>query len=81
MAHLKSEFKYHLIFDNKYAQQTYIAYLVRGEKYVMNLNWIHLKVAKPIDFVIRCDNIIGRRQEKQRTLRIYMNYIISQLVK
>ena len=32
MPHLKKDFKYHKIFDNKYVNQTYYAYLYRNNK-------------------------------------------------
>lgn len=37
MAHLKKDFQRHKVFNNKYAEQSYIAYLSKGKKkYVMN---------------------------------------------
>ena len=37
VSHLKKDFKYHKLFDNKYAEQSYIAYLSKNKrKYVMN---------------------------------------------
>lgn len=35
----------------------------------MNSNWIYLRVAKPIDFIIRCNNIIGRRQKELENIK------------
>lgn len=64
MSHLKSEFKYHKVFDNKYAEQSYLGYLTRGnERYIMNTgNYMNQNVIKPIDFIIRCNNMICRRK-------------------
>lgn len=75
MAHLKSEFKYHKIFDNKYAEQSYIAYLTRGKKYLNRLdswndraNTMNRHVIKPIDFIIRCNNVIHSRKPKKQNI-------------
>lgn len=32
MSHLKKDFKFHNYFDNKFSEQTYLAYLCRGKK-------------------------------------------------
>ena len=75
MAHQKNEFKYHKIFDNKYVEQSYIGYLTRGKKYLMRLNsWndrenqMNYHVIKPIDFVIRCNNVIHSRKPKRQNI-------------
>ncbi len=75
MAHLKSKFKYHKIFDNKYIEQSYIGYLTRGKKYLMRLdswndreNLMNYHVVKPIDFVIRCNNVIHSRKPKKQNM-------------
>lgn len=71
MSHLKSEFKYHKVFDNKYAEQSYLGYLTRGnERYIMNTgNWMNQNVVKPIDFIIRCNNMICRRKPVEENIK------------
>lgn len=72
MSHLKSEFKYHKVFDNKYAEQSYLGYLTRGnERYIMNTgNYMNQNVIKPIDdFIIRCNNMICRRKPVEENIK------------
>lgn len=75
MAHQKNEFSYHKIFDNKYSEQSYIAYLTRGKKKYLNKldswkdeNKMNYHVIKPIDFVIRCNNVIHSRKPKKQNI-------------
>ena len=76
MAHQKNEFSYHKIFDNKYSDQSYIAYLTRGKKKYLNRlnswndsdNQMNHHVIKPIDFVIRCNNVIHSRKPKKQNI-------------
>lgn len=66
MAHLKKDFPFHKVFDNKYAEQSYIAYLSKGKKkYVMNSSdFVRRDIVIVIDFIIRCNNAIGNRKPK-----------------
>ena len=73
MSHLKKDFKYHKLFDNKYAEQSYIAYLSKGKrKYVMNSqDFVDRYIVITIDFIFRVNNAIGRRGlEKNNILDI-----------
>ena len=70
MAHLKKDFPFHKVFDNKYAEQSYIAYLSKGKKkYVMNTyDFVRRDVVIVIDFIIRCNNAIGSRKPKDKNI-------------
>lgn len=73
MSHLKKDFKYHKLFDNKYAEQSYIAYLSKGKrKYVMNSSdFVDRYIVITIDFIFRVNNAICRRGlEKNNILDI-----------
>lgn len=73
MSHLKKDFKYHKLFDNKYAEQSYIAYLSKGKrKYVMNTSdFVERYIVITIDFIFRVNNAICRRGlEKNNILDI-----------
>ncbi len=73
MSHLKKNFKYHKLFDNKYAEQSYIAYLSKGKrKYVMNSqDFVDRYIVITIDFIFRVNNAICRRGlEKNNILDI-----------
>ena len=73
MSHLKKDFKYHKLFDNKYAEQSYIAYLSKGKrKYVMNSqDFVERYIVITIDFIFRVNNAICRRGlEKNNILDI-----------
>ena len=73
MSHLKKDFKYHKLFDNKYAEQSHIAYLSKGKrKYVMNSqDFVERYIVITIDFIFRVNNAIGRRGlEKNNILDI-----------
>lgn len=63
MSHLKKNFKYHNRFANKYVDQTYLAYLCRGNKrYIARSgDFIPHFIVTTIDFIIRCNNNIARR--------------------
>ena len=63
MSHLKKDFKYHNRFDNKYVDQTYLAYLCRGNKRYMARSGDNIPsfIVATIDFIIRCNNNIARR--------------------
>ena len=63
MSHLKKDFKYHKLFDNKYAEQSYIAYLSKNKrKYIMNSSdWVDRYIVVAIDFIFRVNNAISRR--------------------
>ena len=54
MSHLKKDFKYHKLFDNKYSEQSYIAYLSKGKrKYVMNSSdFVDRYIVITIDFIL-----------------------------
>ena len=70
MAHLKKDFPFHKVFDNKYAEQSYIAYLSKGKKkYVMNTyDFARRDIVIVIDFIIRCNNAIGSRKPKEKNI-------------
>ena len=73
MSHLKKDFKYPKLFDNKYAEQSNIAYLSKGKrKYVMNSqDFVDRYIVITIDFIFRVNNAIGRRGlEKNNILDI-----------
>lgn len=73
MSHLKKDFKYHKLFDNKYAEQSYIAYLSKNKrKYVMNTSdFVERYIVITIDFIFRVNNAICRRGlEKNNILDI-----------
>ena len=73
MSHLKKDFKYHKLFDNKYAEQSYIAYLSKNKrKYVMNSSdFVERYIVITIDFIFRINNAICRRGlEKNNILDI-----------
>ena len=55
MAHLKKDFPFHKVFDNKYAEQSYIAYLSKNKrKYVMNSqDFVERYIVITIDFIFR----------------------------
>ena len=63
MSHLKKDFKYHNRFANKYVDQTYLAYLCRGNiRYIPRSgDFIPHFIVTTIDFIIRCNNNIARR--------------------
>ena len=63
MPHLKKDFKYHKIFDNKYVNQTYYAYLYRNNKPFIPRGDSFLPYHAYIvnDFIIYCNNNICRR--------------------
>lgn len=70
---LKKDFKYHKLFDNKYAEQSYIAYLSKNKrKYVMNAgDFVDRYITITIDFIFRINNAICRRGlEKNNILDI-----------
>ena len=60
---LKKKFSYHILFDNKYAEQSYIAYLSKGKrKYIMNSSdYVERFIVFTIDFIFRINNAICRR--------------------
>lgn len=60
---LKKNFSYHILFANKYAEQSYIAYLSKGKrKYIMNSNdCVERFIVFTIDFIFRINNAICRR--------------------
>ena len=68
MGRLKKDFKYHNLFDNKYSQHSYIAYLCRdNKKYVLRSGeYMPHFVVCTIDFVIRCNNAICRRGTEEK---------------
>lgn len=70
MSHLKKYFKYHNLFDNKYSEQTYLAYLCRGKKkYIIRTGeYIPRFIVDTIDFIIRCNNAIARRGSEQNAI-------------
>ena len=73
VSHLKKDFKYHKLFDNKYAEQSYIAYLSKNKrKYVMNSSdFVDRYIVITIDFMFRLNNSICRRGlEKNNILDI-----------
>lgn len=73
VSHLKKDFKYHKLFDNKYAEQSYIAYLSKNKrKYVMNSSdFVDRYIVITIDFIFRLNNSICRRGlEKNNILDI-----------
>ena len=63
MPHLKKDFKYHKIFDTKYNNYTYYAYLYRDNvKYVQDgYNYTPFHAIYVYDFIIACNNDICRR--------------------
>ncbi len=73
--HQKNEFTYHKRFDNKYIEQTYIAYLTRGKKYLLRLDsWkdskkMNYNIITPITFVILCNNAIHSRKPKEQNIK------------
>lgn len=77
MSHLKKDFKYHKLFDNKYAEQSYIAYLSKDKrKYVMNSqDFVERYIVITINFIFRLNNAIGRRGlEKNNILDVKEEY-------
>lgn len=60
---LKKNFSRHILFDNKYAEQSYIAYLSKGKrKYIMNSSdYVERFIVFTIDFIFRINNAICRR--------------------
>lgn len=60
---LKKNFLHHILFDNKYAEQSYIAYLSKGKrKYIMNSSdYVERFIVFTIDFIFRINNAICRR--------------------
>lgn len=60
---LKKNFSYHILFDNKYAEQSYIAYLSKGKrKYIINSSdYVERFIVFTIDFIFRINNAICRR--------------------
>ena len=60
---LKKNFSRHILFDNKYAEQSYIAYLSKGKrKYIMNSSdYVERFIVFNIDFIFRINNAICRR--------------------
>lgn len=63
MSHLKKDFQFHNRFDNKYVDQTYLAYLCRGNKRYIARSGDNIPsfIVATIDFIIRCNNNIARR--------------------
>lgn len=63
MSHLKKDFKFHKLFNNKYADQTKLAYMCReNKKYIPRSGeYIPTFVIATIDFIIKCNNNICRR--------------------
>ena len=79
-SHLKKDFKFHNYFDNKFSEQTYLAYLCRGNKrYVIRSgDYIPRFIIDTIDFIIRCNNAIARRGSVQNAIdNIKQMYIRS----
>lgn len=77
MAHLKKDFKRHKLFNNKYADQTYLAYLCRGNKRYIARSGDNIPsfVIATIDFIIKCNNHICRRgDEKTAVANIKKEY-------
>ena len=73
VSYLKKDFKYHKLFDNKYAEQSYIACLSKNKrKYVMNSSdFVDRYIVITIDFIFRLNNAICRRGlEKNNILDI-----------
>lgn len=70
MAHLKKDFKRHKLFNNKYADQTYLAYLCRGNKRYIARSGDNVPsfVIATIDFIIRCNNHICRRGDENTAI-------------
>lgn len=70
MSHLKKDFKRHKLFNNKYANQSMVAYLCRGNvKYIPRSDdFIPSFVIATLDFVIRCNNHICRRGEEKNAI-------------
>lgn len=70
MSHLKKAFKFHNYFDNKFSEQTYLAYLCRDKKrYVIRSgDYIPRFIIDTIDFIIRCNNAIARRGSVQNAI-------------
>lgn len=70
MAHLKKDFKFHSLFDNKYSQQTYLAYLCRdNQKYVIRTgDYIPRFIIDTMDCIIRCNNAIARRGSEKSAI-------------
>ena len=70
MSHLKKDFKFHNYFDNKFSEQTYLAYLCRDKKrYVIRSgDYIPRFIIDTIDFIIRCNNAIARRGSVQNAI-------------
>ena len=60
---LKKNFSHHILFDNKYAEQSYIAYLSKEKrKYIMNSSdYVERFIVFTIDFIFRINNAICRR--------------------
>lgn len=80
MSHLKKDFKFHNYFDNKFSEQTYLAYLCRDKKrYVIRSgDYIPRFIIDTIDFIIRCNNAIARRGSVQNAIdNIKQMYIKS----
>lgn len=70
MSHLKKDFKYHKLFDNKYKDNTYYAYLYRyNTEYLPRSNsWLSYHAYCFIDFVIRSNNYISRRGKLENVI-------------
>lgn len=82
MSHLKKDFKYHKIFRNKYLDQTYYAYLYRGnERYVPRSgDFIPSHASIPNEFIIYCNNNICRRgsiDNAKQEIKKDFNYILG----
>jgi len=70
MPHLKKDFCFHNLFDNKYSQQTYIAYLCRNkQKFIIRSgDYIPRFIIDTIDCIIRCNNAIARRGSEKKAI-------------
>lgn len=79
MSHLKKDFKYHNLFDNKYSEQSYLAYLCRDKKkYVIRSgDYIPRFIIDTIDFIIRCNNAIARRGSVENAINNIKNIYSS----
>lgn len=70
MSHLKKDFKRHKLFNNKYADQIYLAYLCRDNKRYIARSGDNIPpfIIATIAFIIRCNNHICRRGDENTAI-------------